>query len=71
MKARLESSPKSYSYEIIKRGGYRMIFEKRIYPFGQNKLVKGITEVSGMSVDCPRKIPDGIIERFIRWHNRR
>lgn len=39
-----------------------MIFEKRIYPFGQNKLVKGITEVSGMLVDCSRKIPDGIIE---------
>ncbi|MEW6001192.1 MAG: hypothetical protein AB1638_00865 [Nitrospirota bacterium] len=44
-----------------------MIFEKQIYPFGQAALVKRITEVLSMPVDCPRAIPEGIIERFIKW----
>jgi hypothetical protein len=60
-------SPKSYNNEVIKKGGYVMIFEKQIYPFGQEKLVKKIIEVLGMPVDCPRKVPDGIIDRFVRW----
>jgi hypothetical protein len=63
-------SPKSYNNEVIKKGGYVMIFEKQIYPFGQEKLVKKITEVLGMPVDCPRKVPDGIIDRFIKWHGK-
>jgi hypothetical protein len=63
-------SPKSYNFEIIKRGGYAMIFEKQIYPFGQAALVKKITGVLGMPVDCPRAIPEGIINRFMNWHNK-
>jgi hypothetical protein len=47
-----------------------MIFEKQIYPFGQEKLVKKFTEVLGMPVDCPIKIPDGIIDRFIRCYDK-
>jgi len=66
----LRGSPKTYNFEVIKKGGYVVIFEKQIYPFGHEKLVKRITEVLGMPVDCPRKIPDGIIERFIRWHSK-
>lgn len=63
-------SPKSYNFKVIKSGGYAMIFEKQIYPFGQKSLVKKITEILGMPVDCPRAIPDGIIYRFIKWHNK-
>jgi len=66
----MRGSPKTYNFEIIKRGGYVVIFEKQIYPLGQEKLVKRITEVLGMPVDCPRRIPDGMIERFIRWHSK-
>lgn len=63
-------SAKAYNWEIIRKGGYAMIFEKQIYPFAQEKLVQRIQEVLGMPVDCPRKIPDGIIDRFMKWHYR-
>ncbi len=66
----MRGSPKTYNFEVIQKGGYVMIFEKQIYPFGHEKLVERIIEVLGMPVDCPRKIPDGIIERFIRWHGK-
>lgn len=63
-------SPKSYNNEIINRGGYTMIFECQIYPFGQESLVKRIKESLNMPVDCPKSIPSGIIDRFIKWHNK-
>ena len=51
-------------------GGYAMIFETQIYPFGQQDLVKRIKEKLCLSADCPRAIPEGIIERFMNWHNK-
>jgi len=58
----------TYNWEIIKKGGYAMIFEMQVYPFGQKKLVNEIREKVGLPVDCPRDIPAGIIDRFERWH---
>jgi hypothetical protein len=66
----MRGSPKSYNYRIWQAGGYAMIFETQIYPFGQKDLVRRIRETLGLSVDCPRKIPDGIIERFMKWHGK-
>jgi len=66
----MRGSPKSYNYEIWKWGGYAMIYEAQIYPFGQTELVKRIRDVLGLPVDCPRAIPEGIIDRFERWHNK-
>ena len=67
----MRHSPKTYNWEIIQRDGYAMIFETQIYPFGQKELVEKIKEVLGLSVDCPRAIPEGIIDRFIKWHERK
>lgn len=66
----MRHSPQPYNWEIVKRGGYAMIFETQIYPFGQRSLVEKIKEVLGLPVDCPRAIPEGIIDRFLRWHER-
>jgi len=66
----MRHSPKSYNWEIIQRGGYAMIFETQVYPFGQKELVEKIKEVLGLPVDCPRAIPEGIIDRFLKWHKR-
>jgi len=63
-------SPKTYNHEIIQRGGYVMIFETQIYPYGQEEIVKKIKEKLKLPVDCPRAIPEGIIERFIKWHQK-
>lgn len=66
----MRQSPKNYNWEIIQGGGYTMIFETQIYPFGQKSLVEKIKEVLSLPADCPRAIPEGIIDRFLRWHNR-
>jgi len=63
-------SPRVYNWEVIQRGGYAMIFETQIYPFGHKELVERIKEGLNLPVDCPRAIPEGIVERFLKWHKR-
>lgn len=67
----MRGSPKSYNYRIVRMGGYAMIFETQIYPFGQQDLVRRIKEKLHLSADCPRAIPGGIIDRFMNWHNKK
>lgn len=65
----MRGSPKSYNYRIARTGGYAMIFVAQVYPFGQQELVQRITGTLGLPADCPKAIPEGIIERFARWHS--
>jgi hypothetical protein len=64
----MRGSPKHYNNIIRLAGGYAMIFEAQIYSFGQGELVKRIKKTLGLLADCPRAIPGGIIDRFLRWH---
>jgi hypothetical protein len=61
-------APKSYMWEIIEGGGYGMIFKAHIFPPTQQKLVEKIKGVLNLECDCPRRIPDGILQRFVNWH---
>lgn len=63
-------APKTYINQISRRGGFALIFVAQIYPFGERKLVNEIREELGLPVDCPRAIPEGIINRFWQWHQR-
>lgn len=63
-------SPKTYNYLILQKRGFFLIFKTQIYELGQEKLVKKIRDTFDLPVDCPRAIPDGIIERFENWHRR-
>jgi len=66
----MRSSPQTYNDEVIRRGGFVLIFVAQIYPLGQQDLVRRIKEHLGLPADCPRAIPSGIIDRFMRLHVR-
>jgi hypothetical protein len=61
-------SPKTYNKTIIDRGGFALIFKSQIYDLSQKALVDKLKNELGLPADCPRAIPDGILERFRRWH---
>lgn len=63
-------SPKTYNKMIIDKGGYVMIYECQIYPFGTKLRVEQVKAELSLLVDSPRAIPEGIIDRFEKWHNR-
>lgn len=64
-------APKTYNKLIYENGGFALIFETQIYELGQVELVNKIREVTGLPVICTRAIPDGIIDRFENWHNKK
>jgi hypothetical protein len=61
-------APKPYIKLIYENGGFALLFETQIYELGQVELVERIREVTGLPVICTKSIPDGIIDRFERWH---
>jgi hypothetical protein len=62
-------APKTYNKLIYDNNGFSLIFETQIYELGQDQLVKKIKEIIGFPVICSKSIPDGIIDRFEKWHN--
>lgn len=63
-------SPKTYNEMIYRAGGFALLFVAQIYDLSQQELVEKMKVKLGYEVVCPRAIPDGIIDRFIRWHER-
>lgn len=63
-------APKTYMFELIEQGGYGMIFKAHIFPLGHMGLVTEIREALGLECDSPARIPDGILDRFMKFHSR-
>jgi hypothetical protein len=67
----VRSAPKSYVHRVAEAGGFTLVFEAQVYPFGHDGLVAAIRNELGLPVDCPRAIPTGIIDRFEKWHKKK
>lgn len=52
------------------RGGFTLIIEWQLYPFGQGDLVRRVREATGLLVDSPTAIREGTVARFLRWHRK-
>ena len=64
-------APKSYMYEIIKSGGFGLLFEEQIYPWGHSALLKEAREHLLLKVQCPRDVREGDMQRLLNWHTKR
>lgn len=58
-------APKTYLDEIYRRGGVFVLYVAQIYPFGMGELAGRIRETLQLQADSPRRIPEGIIDRFM------
>jgi len=52
-------APKSYIHEIIQRGGFALLFEEQMYPFGHSSLLAEVQATLGLKVLSPRDVRDG------------
>ncbi|WP_242342705.1 hypothetical protein [Anaeromyxobacter terrae] len=72
----MRSAPKSYIFEEIVRPvegvhrGFALLFGKQIYPYGYDGFVADVVKELGLPVHAPRAVPEGDIDRFVRWHLR-
>jgi hypothetical protein len=55
-------------YEIYQSGGFGLLFEEQIYPWGQNALLTEVQDRLGLKVHCPRDVKEGDMQLFIKWH---
>jgi hypothetical protein len=67
----LRCAPKTHIERVRQAGGYTMVFQTQIWPSGQEGLVQRVQEELGLPLDCPRAVPSGIFERFLRWVGRK
>lgn len=63
-------APKSYIYEVQTQGGFTLLFEEQMYPFGQSALLSRVRSELGLKVHCPNDVKDGDIQRLLKWHDR-
>jgi hypothetical protein len=64
-------APKSYIHEIVRRGGFALLFEQQMYPFGHAALLAEVQDTLGLKVLSPQDVKDGDIQRFLKWHERK
>lgn len=83
----MRSCPQPYMNQIYKAGGFGLVFETKIFPLVLKPLVKKINDEEYLPYtddnlvlkkgkvrkicDTPKAIPDGIIDRFEKWHENR
>jgi len=60
-------APANYIEAVRQVGGFTLVFEHQLYPFGQGEFAREVRERLGMKVDCPSAIEDGTIERLSKW----
>ena len=63
-------APKSYIELVRRAGGFTLLFEDQIYPFGFARLMRKVREHLGLKVQCPRDFKDGDIQRLAKWHEK-
>ena len=63
-------APKSYMYEIYKQGGFGLLFEEQMYPWGHTALLHEVREVFGLKVSAPKDVKDGDMQRLLKWHTK-
>jgi len=64
-------APKSYMYEIIQSGGFGLLFEEQIYPFGHTALLNEARKNLLLKVQSPRDVKEGDMQRLLNWHTKR
>ena len=53
--------PKSYIYELFKRGGFALLMRFQFYPFGSESLAANVRGRLKLPVDCPRRLGHGTL----------
>jgi hypothetical protein len=62
--------PKSWAWpRVIKGGGYVMMLGEQFYPVGYEGFAAEVREQLLLPVSCPRRLADGPIDKFRRWHD--
>jgi hypothetical protein len=66
----VRAAAKSYINEVRLLGGFTLVFKYQLYPFGQKPFADEVHEALKLPTDCPARISEGTVQRFLKWHLR-
>ncbi len=62
--------PKNWIWEITQGDGFALILEWQLYPWAHRDLARRVRRELQIPVDTPKRLRDGTMRRFLRWHKR-
>lgn len=62
--------PKSWINDLNNAGGFALIIKYQLYPWAHRELARKVRVELGLPVDSPRRLGEGTMARFLRWHER-
>lgn len=60
--------PKTYIEDVRKLGGFCLIMGYQFYPVSHRDLANRVKEQLKLPVDCPTRLQDSTLQRFLNWH---
>jgi hypothetical protein len=63
--------PRPWILDLVDVGGFALILRWQLYPWTHLQLARRVNKQLGMPVDSPKRLADGTMQRFVRWHERR
>ncbi|MGI8772669.1 MAG: hypothetical protein ACR2JE_14690 [Acidobacteriaceae bacterium] len=60
--------PKTYNLQVINEGGFVLILGYQLYPYAHRELAQMVHTRLRLPVDCPPRLQDGTLQRFLNWH---
>lgn len=63
--------PKTYIQEVNRAGGFSLIMKRQFYPMAHKELANKVSRELGLPVDCPTRLQDSTLQRFLTWHERK
>lgn len=62
--------PRNWILDIKNEGGFALILRFQLYPWTHRDLAARVRRELGLPVDSPRRLEQGTMQRFLRWHAR-
>ncbi len=62
--------PKTWINEVVAAGGFALILKYQLYPWSHRELAKRVRAELDLPVDAPRRLNEGTMLRFLRWHQK-
>jgi hypothetical protein len=63
--------PRTYIERVRQAGGFSLIMKYQFYPLSHRALATRVRTELGLPVDCPTRLQDSTLQRFLNWHQRK
>ncbi len=63
--------PRRWIIDLVQAGGFALILKWQLYPWTHLTLARRVHQELGLPVDSPRRLADGTMDRFMKWHEKR